>query len=117
MRSPPDLIRESAKRYPDYPAVIMATGTFSHADIDSLSNKVAAGLAAKGIQKRGRVGFYCINSAEFVMAYVGIIKAGAVVVPIHLMQKAGRSFACFGGFWGKGVNLSCSFWRECLFSN
>ncbi len=87
MRSLPDVIRESAKCYPEYPAVIMATGTFSHADIDSLSDKAAAGLAAKGIQKGDRVALYCINSVEFVVAYVGIIKAGAVVVPINLMQK------------------------------
>jgi long-chain acyl-CoA synthetase len=87
MPSLPDLIRESAECYGGHPAVIIEGKRFSHAEIDLLSDKAAAGLAAKGVLKGDRVALYCLNSAEFAIAYVGIIKAGAVVVPINLMQK------------------------------
>ena len=35
--------------------------------------------------KGDRVGLYCINSDAFAIAYFGIVKAGAVVVPINLL--------------------------------
>ncbi len=87
MPSLPDLIRESAKCYGKYPSVITEKKKYSHAEIGLLSDRAAAGLAAKGVLKGDRVALYCMNSAEFAIAYVAIIKAGAVVVPINLMQK------------------------------
>lgn len=87
MQSLPDLIRQSAKCYGDCPAVITPERTISHKEIGELSDKVAAGLASRGIEKGDRVALYCVNSAEFAVAYVGIVKAGAVVVPVNLMQK------------------------------
>ena len=52
---------------------------------DSLSDRFAAALAAQDIQKGDRVGLYCVNSDAFAIAYFGIIKAGAIVVPINLL--------------------------------
>lgn len=88
MLSLPDLLRVSAKTYPDNPAVLMQEGEVTFAEIDRLSDRAAAGLAAEGINKGDRIGLYCINSVDFVVAYVGIIKAGAVVVPVNLMLKS-----------------------------
>ncbi|BBA37540.1 long-chain fatty acid CoA ligase [Methylocaldum marinum] len=46
---------------------------------------MAAALAAGGVDKGDRVALYCPNSAEFAIAYTGIVKAGATVVPINLL--------------------------------
>ena len=34
---------------------------------------------------RHRVGLYCVNSDAFAIAYFGILKAGATVVPVNLL--------------------------------
>ena len=50
-----------------------------------MSDSVAAWLTQRGVRQGDRVALYCVNSAEFAMAYLGILKAGAVVVPLNLL--------------------------------
>lgn len=78
-------LRESARRYPDRPAIVTGSHALDHRTFAALSDRAAAGLAARGIAKGDRVGLYCPNSAEFAIAYAGIVKAGATVVPINLL--------------------------------
>lgn len=53
--------------------------------MDRQSDALAAALAGRGVAKGDRVGLCCMNGAGFVIAYFGIIKAGATVVPINLL--------------------------------
>jgi long-chain acyl-CoA synthetase len=53
--------------------------------LDAASDGVAGALAQAGVGCGERVGLYCSNGAAFVTAYLGILKAGACVVPINLM--------------------------------
>ncbi|MDH4275471.1 MAG: long-chain fatty acid--CoA ligase [Gammaproteobacteria bacterium] len=53
--------------------------------LDQLTDHIAAGLYAQDIRQGDRVALYCINSDAFVIAYTGILKAGATVVPLNLM--------------------------------
>ncbi len=57
----------------------------SFAELDQRSDSVAAALAAAGIQPGDRVGLLCPNGADFVTAYLGILKSGATVVPLNLL--------------------------------
>ena len=57
----------------------------SFAELDRGSRAVAAGLAAAGIGVGDRVGLICPNGADFVVAYLGILGAGATVVPLNLL--------------------------------
>lgn len=82
-----EVLRTSANRYPDLPAIIEPGATYSFSDVDRLSDRVAGGLASQGIHHGDRVALYCINSADFAIAYMGIVKAGAVVVPVNLLQR------------------------------
>lgn len=84
----PELLRAAARQYPQHPAVISAERALTYADFDAMSDQLAAGLAAKGVVKGDRVGLYCPNCAEFAVAYTGILKAGAVVVPVNLLYSA-----------------------------
>lgn len=71
-------------------AVIHADSVVTFSQIDRLSDRVAAALAERGIAGSDRIALYSINSAEFAIAYLGILKAGATVVPVNLMLKAGE---------------------------
>jgi long-chain acyl-CoA synthetase len=57
--------------------------TFS--ELDRAANAVAAYLVGEGVQRGEHIGLYCPNGAEFAVAYLAILKAGATVVPINLM--------------------------------
>ncbi len=85
MRSLPELFKESVRRYPSHNAVITPEENLDFLTLDRISDCVASGLIAKGIVQSDRVALYCINCAEFAAAYLGILKAGATVVPINIM--------------------------------
>jgi long-chain acyl-CoA synthetase len=79
--------RESAARHGSRPAILADGRALSYAELDRLSDNLAASLALHGIVKGDRIGLYCPNGAEFAIAYLGILKAGAVVVPLNLLQS------------------------------
>ncbi|TCT20151.1 long-chain-fatty-acid--CoA ligase [Thiobaca trueperi] len=84
-RTLPQLFRHTAKCFAGTPAILTQERTWTYADLDDASDGMAAGLIARGIAPGERVGLYCPNGAEFVCCYLGILKAGACVVPINLL--------------------------------
>src|SRR5579863_5086916 len=82
------MLRESARRAPDKTAVILGEVRLSYADLDELSDRVAANLTAGGLAPGDRVGLQLPNIPQFVIAYFGILKAGGVVVPMNVLLKA-----------------------------
>jgi len=73
-------LEESARKYPDKACTIFKGATISYKEMDMLTDKLAAALAAMGVKKGDRVGVFMPNTPQFVMAYFGILKAGGVVV-------------------------------------
>src|SRR5579859_3346994 len=47
------------------------------------AERVAGGLAALGIKPGDRVGLYAASSLDWVIAYLGLLRAGAVLVPMN----------------------------------
>jgi len=81
----PDMFRAGVRQFARQPAIVFDGRTLDFAAVDRISDRVAAALARRGIRKGDRIGLYCINSDWFPLAYFGILKAGAVVVPINLL--------------------------------
>jgi long-chain acyl-CoA synthetase len=81
----PEMLRSTAQRFSDHPAILFSDKNVTFSEVDVRSDAVAASLVEQGIKKGERVALYCINSAEFAFAYAGIVKAGAVVVPVNLL--------------------------------
>jgi len=82
-----DVFNNTSEKYADNVAIFEESKRYTFTDIKTLSDSVAVYLRSKGIKKGDRIALYCINSANFAIAYMGIVKAGAVVVPINLLQK------------------------------
>jgi len=80
-----DYLKQSAEKYGDHKAIIFGDRVTTHAEFSTVTDRVAAGLAASGISKGDRIGLYAVNSDFFAMAYFGILKSGATVVPINLL--------------------------------
>jgi long-chain acyl-CoA synthetase len=85
------ILRQSAARLPDKTALVLDQGArLSYAELDTLSDRVAANLVADGLAPGAPVGLMLPNLAEFVFAYFGILKAGGVVVPINPLYRKGE---------------------------
>jgi long-chain acyl-CoA synthetase len=82
------ILRESATARPGAPAIRYDGAAITYADLDARSDAVAAALATRGIRPGDRVGLHLPNIAEFPIAYYGILKAGAVVVPLNVLLRA-----------------------------
>lgn len=73
-------LEEGAKKYADKPCTIFKGAKISYREMNAITDQFAAGLADLGVQKGDRVGIFIPNTPQFVMAYFGALKAGAVVV-------------------------------------
>jgi len=70
----------------------------SFAEVNAQVNRIAHGLAARGVGKGDMVVLYLPNSLEFVLIWWALTKLGAVEVPVGDMQK--------GAFLAHQLNLS-----------
>lgn len=75
-----EMLRESAKKYPNSLCTIFKGATVSYKEMDALTDRMAAALVSLGVKKGDRVGIFMPNTPQFVIGYFGILKAGGVVV-------------------------------------
>ncbi|MCP5523284.1 MAG: long-chain fatty acid--CoA ligase [Verrucomicrobiales bacterium] len=79
---------DQARRRPDSPAVFFGADTFSYDHFAAGSAVVGGGLRSRfGIQPGDRVGLWLHNCPEFITALFGILRAGAVAVPVNNFLK------------------------------
>ncbi len=85
----PAAFRRTAARYAEQPAIGYGNDDYlTFAEVDQASDRIAAGLAKQGLLPGERLALYAPNGPDFCLAYLGIVKTGAVVVPINVMQSA-----------------------------
>lgn len=83
--SPGGILRHAVARYPDKVALVTAARTMTFRELDAESDRVAAALAARGVRPGQVVSLYAQNRWEWVVAYHGALKAGAVANPVNVM--------------------------------
>ncbi|MCX5419682.1 class I adenylate-forming enzyme family protein [Streptomyces sp. NBC_00078] len=83
-------LRRSVAEAPDRALLTYFDGRLSYREADELSDAVAGHLAARGLERGDRVAILLQNSPHFVLALLGAWKAGAIVVPVNPMYKAGE---------------------------
>lgn len=79
----PDLLRHSADRFSNSPALLFYGTCISYGELDDLTTRFALALRQLGISRGDRVALMLPNIPQTVIAYYGILKAGAVVVPTN----------------------------------
>lgn len=82
------LVTAAARRTPQSAALTGPDRTIAWAELERLVRAVAGGLVARGIKPGERVAIMVGNSPEFVTSYFGVLRAGAVAVPINSSYTA-----------------------------
>ncbi|MGX1758902.1 AMP-binding protein [Streptomyces lydicus] len=80
--------RAAVGRVPDRTALAYFDGRLSYAETDALSDGIAAHLAERGFRRGDRAALMLQNTPHFVLALLGVWKAGGVVVPVNPMYKS-----------------------------
>jgi len=78
----PQLLVKTSERYPDKDAVVLGDISITYGELESMSSKLATSLEQLGIKKGDRVGIRLKKSVESIISLFGIMKAGAIYVPI-----------------------------------
>ena len=81
------LLEASAKNYSQKTAIAYAEQAITYAQLDALSNQFANALANLGVKKGDRVAVFLPNIPQFIIAYFGSLKAGAVVTTISPLHR------------------------------
>ncbi len=85
------LLEQSARRFPDRPAVILAAPNFSsiltYRKVDGLANQFANALISLGVRPQDRVALQLPNLPQFIFCFYGALKAGAAVVPVNPLYR------------------------------
>ncbi|MGW2024071.1 class I adenylate-forming enzyme family protein [Streptomyces decoyicus] len=91
VQPPPSMLhafRAVVGRVPDRTALAYFDGRLSYAETDALSDGIAAHLAERGFRRGERAAVMLQNTPHFVLALLGVWKAGGVVVPVNPMYKS-----------------------------
>ena len=81
------VLDDAAREAPDREAVIFGDLRLSYGFVDTIACQVANLLRSRGIGPGDKVALACPNLPYFPMVYFGILKAGAVVVPLNVLLK------------------------------
>lgn len=88
-------LRSAALRWPWRNAIIFGGMEATFQELDQLSDRFATALADMGVKKGDKVGIHLPNCTQFAIAYYGLLKAGAVFVPISpLLAERELVFEC-----------------------
>lgn len=81
------VLEHRALLQPDRLAVTFGGTHITYGELNARATKLAAGLHAIGIGPGDHVALSCPNLPWFPIAYYGILKAGAVVIPLNILLK------------------------------
>jgi long-chain acyl-CoA synthetase len=84
----PDVLGETAGRYPSQSALIFKDAKLTFQEYDELVDRFAAALQELGVKKGDRVAIHLYNCPQFPIAYYATLRIGAIVVPCNPLYTA-----------------------------
>ncbi|ACC43405.1 Long-chain-fatty-acid--CoA ligase FadD19 [Mycobacterium marinum] len=85
-----DLAEHAIDAVPDRVALICGDEQLTYAQLEEKANRLAHHLIDQGVGKGDKVGLYCRNRIEIVIAMLGIIKAGAILINVNFRYVEGE---------------------------
>lgn len=82
-----DFLAHSAARHHDKVALVCGGERLTYGEIEARANRLARGLAVRGIGRGDRVALFLPNSVDLVVALFAVLKAGAVFVVVNHTTK------------------------------
>jgi len=79
-----ELLERQAGRFPDKTAFSDAGSAITYAQLNERTYNLATRLRAEGLETGARVALWLPNSVDWVIACLGIVRAGGVAVPISI---------------------------------
>ena len=83
----PALLAAAASRFGSGPAVEDGQTRFTYAELFQAARSFGAALVASGVERGDRVAIWAFNSAEWIVAVLGLFQAGATLVPVNTRFK------------------------------
>jgi HIP---CoA ligase len=87
----PRLLRASAARYGNLQAIADAGTSLTFAELAGAALLVARAAAARGIEPGDRVALWAPNTHRWIVSALGILSAGAIVVPINTRYRGAEA--------------------------
>jgi long-chain acyl-CoA synthetase len=81
------ILEDNVKEQPDHEAVVFDSMRLSYAQVNGMANQVANMLVKLGVRKGDKVALTCPNLPYFPVIWMGILKAGAVMVPLSVLLR------------------------------
>lgn len=85
-----DLAEHAIDAVPDRVALICGGDQLTYAQLEEKANRLAHYMIDQGVKKDDKVGLYCRNRNEIVVAMLGIVKAGAILVNVNFRYVEGE---------------------------
>ena len=84
------LFEAQVEQFPAAPALRYGVEELSYRELNVRSNRLARYLRRQGVGEEARVGVLLERSAEMIVAFLAILKAGGVYLPLDLEYPASR---------------------------
>ena len=83
----PDLLRDAAREAPAAEAFRYRDERLTYGDWDTLADRVAAGLAARGVRRGDVVALLLPSTPFYLVAYLGAARLGAITTGINVRYR------------------------------
>ncbi|MGW7792545.1 AMP-binding protein, partial [Streptomyces tricolor] len=87
----PELVRWAARRYADAEAVVEGRTRITYAELGARVERAAAACLACGGRVGDRVAVWAPNCLDWIVAALGAVSAGAVLVPLNTRFKGAEA--------------------------
>ena len=87
----PAMAAAAADRFGDQIAIVDGDDRLTHAQLYEEARSFGAALAASGVEPGDRVAIWAPNCAEWVVALLGLLQAGATLVPVNTRFKGNEA--------------------------
>jgi acyl-CoA synthetase (AMP-forming)/AMP-acid ligase II len=80
-----DMLRRSAERFPDKPAILWQGGSLTYRQLNAQANRLAHALLALGLAKGAKIAMLSRNRAEYGAAFFGVARTGYVLTNVSVL--------------------------------